>query len=128
MGQNKIKLLLVILITSSTFLGEFAQNQHQTTPPTGGMLQPKQSTSKRRLPSNNSLEFEYILNGIYLCPSHLYESAELTVENPFTTEFWSITVSEENGHFLETGELHGTYSITAITDNGTVYYGEISVD
>jgi len=34
----------------------------------------------------------------------------------------------DNGYYLETGTLNGTYFISATTDDGSVYQGELTVE
>lgn len=103
-----------------------ASGSNSTTTPKG-KLELKSYPKKHRAPSNVFLEYEYTGEGFFLYPSEPYESVTLTVEDVTCASSWSDTLSESNGYFLETGPLHGKYTITAVTDNNVTFYGEIEI-
>lgn len=77
------------------------------------------------MPSNSYIEYQYDGNGILILSTDRYEHLTLTVSN--ATYNVSADLSIENGMYLETGPLAGSYLLECITNDGALYSGTLNV-
>ena len=102
------------------------KNQTDTDKPVDvGRLKSQPNPKKHRMPSNSYIEYQYDGNGILILSTDRYEHLTLTVSN--ATYNVSADLSIENGMYLETGPLAGSYLLECITNDGALYSGTINV-
>lgn len=81
-----------------------------------------------KAPTRIFIEYRYTGKGFIFLPSVLYKFLEVTAIGSETGEVHGGVVSEMSEYYMETGTLSvDTYSITAFTETGDEYYGELVV-
>lgn len=103
-----------------------AQDHESSENPKGVLIfQPTQKG--KRIPSYMRIGYEYKDNGILIFSEEWFSEIDITVTNISDSIEQTGHLSNQNGFFLYTGQLYGYYSITCITDSGSIFYGEIQI-
>lgn len=122
---------LCVLMAVSCMLSVMAQKV-PTPPPTPdikkGKLDRQSFPKGHRAPSSVFLEYEYMGEGIYVYPAESYFEYEVTVSGLYDGFKCSASMSPDEGYYIETGALQGEYSISAVTPDGVVFSGTLSVE
>ncbi len=75
------------------------------------------------MPSRKYMEYFYDGNGITVTAPERYTRIEISIMEENSMNEISGTLSEENGYYIETGALYGSYTITCTTQDGSVFSG-----
>lgn len=87
----------------------------------------KEKPSKRhRIPSREYLEYFYDGNGITITTPGKYTQIEIYIMEENGISEISGTLSVENGYYIETGTLYGSYTITCTTEDGSIFSGTMT--
>lgn len=86
----------------------------------------RNNPKRHRMPSREYMEYFYDGNGITITAPERYTHMEISItEENGLTEITG-TLSEKNGYYIETGNLHGSYTITCTTEDGSVFSGTLT--
>ena len=93
-----------------------------------GKLEREYNPKRHRASSSVYLTYEYMGEGIYVYPAESYFEYEVTVSGLYDGFECSASMSPDEGYYIETGALQGEYSISAVTPDGVVFSGTLSVE
>lgn len=97
----------------------------QDTAGKNGRLEREYKGKRHRMPSKIYLEYQYDGNGITILAPEMYSEIEISVTG--MDAFYGY-LNSDNGFYLETGTLEGTYIIVCTTQDGSVFSGEMYIE
>lgn len=83
----------------------------------------RNNPKRHRMPSREYMEYFYDGNGITITAPERYTRIEISIMEENSMHEISGTLSVENGYYIETGTLYGSYTITCATEDGSGFSG-----
>lgn len=130
MNRFKIQLVLTLSMmsmympmTASINANEACSTQSSQDIAKNGRLREVKIPNRHRMPSRKYMEYFYDGNGITVTAPERYTRIEISIMEENSMNEISGTLSEENGYYIETGALYGSYTITCTTQDGSVFSG-----
>ncbi len=118
---------MVVVLLSTVFCFGYAQSTNKNYSGISRLIKVKPH-KQPKAPTRIFIEYRYTGNGFIFLPSVLFKFLEVTAIGSETGEVYGGVVSEMSEYYMETGTLSvDTYSITAFTETGDEYYGELIV-
>lgn len=129
-------ILLVILSMTCSVNVSYADNGDESETPSsdttnnenGGRLERDGNPKKHRMPSKLYIGYYYDGMGIQFTPFSEKSILMTEVTGVGSGDYFSASLSEDNCYYLYTGTLHGSYMISCVTEDGSVYSGIFTAD
>lgn len=136
--EKIFSILLVILSMTCSVNVSYADNGDESETPSssedttnnenGGRLERDGNPKKHRMPSKLYIGYYYDGMGIQFTPFAEKSILMTEVTGMESGDYFSASLSEDNCYYLYTGILHGSYMISCVTEDGSVYSGIFNAD
>ena len=129
-------ILFVILSVTCSVNVSYADNGGESETPSsdttnnenGGRLERDGNPKKHRMPSKLYIGYYYDGMGIQFTPFTEKSILMTEVTGMESGDYFSASLSEDTCYYLYTGTLNGSYMISCVTEDGSVYSGIFNAD